>query len=610
MNIIERKIPETKHELNDLHPVIQKIFLTRGISKKHELEQELNHLLPYDQLLNIGKSSEILYNALINNKKIVIIGDFDADGATSTSLAVSALKQLKANINYLVPNRFEYGYGLTPEIVDLACEKFSPDLIITVDNGIASVAGVERANELNIDVLITDHHLPGEKLPDAVCIVNPNQPDDKFPSKNLAGVGVIFYVLLSLRAYLRSKEYFSDDIPDINMAQFLDLVALGTVADLVPLDYNNRILVSQGIKRIKANKCRNGIKALFQVAKRDIKKITAGDLGFAIGPRLNAAGRIEDMSIGIECLLSDNLLTATKIASELNYLNNKRRSIENDMKKEALVLAEEVIKELIPPVARQNPSVAFGDISPLQKGRISPPFVKGDAPKEQGVFIPHAFCLYKPNWHQGVIGIVASRIKELYNRPTIIFADDNDEYIKGSCRSIEGLHIKDALDLVARNNPGLLPKFGGHAMAAGLSIKRDDFAKFHQEFVNVVESLVSEDILENKTITDGVLQHYDLNLDFAKLLERYGPWGQKFPEPLFYGDFFISDIVIIAEKHLKFMLTDLTQSTCIKAMYFNGAENIKNYQKDKIATVVYKLNVNEFNNLEELVFIIDSIEVS
>ena len=598
LKITEREITATNHDLHDLHPVIQKIFLTRGISKKVELEKELSKLIPFDKLLNINQAAEIIYNCLIDNKKMIIIGDFDADGATSTTLGVSILRELKADINYLVPNRFEYGYGLTPEIVDFAHNKFSPDLIITVDNGIASCDGVARANELGIDVLVTDHHLPGDELPAAKCIVNPNQPDDNFPSKNLAGVGVIFYVMLALRAKLRAENYFEQkDIAEINMAKFLDLVALGTVADLVPLDYNNRILVAQGILRMKKGGCRLGIKALFQVAKRDLKKITAGDLGFAIGPRLNAAGRLEDMSVGIECLLSDSLLKATKIAQELNYLNNKRRSIETDMKKDALVLAEEIVGDVgLPGEAQAKPG--RGD----DAGGLP-----GEAQAKPG--IPLAFCLYKPNWHQGVIGIVASRIKEIYNRPTIIFADDKDDYIKGSCRSIPGLHIKDALDLVSKRNKDLLPKFGGHAMAAGLAIKRDNFEKFKEEFTRVVGELVSKEALENKIVTDGILNHQDINLNFAKIIDQNGPWGQAFPEPLFYGDFHIADIVIVGKKHLKFMLTDITQSVSTKAMYFNGAEDLPDFEINKIATVVYKLNVNEFNNLEELVFIIDNIKM-
>lgn len=344
--IIERHIKNIEHDLHDLHPALQKIFLGRGVSRKYELEKELDKLIKFDQLLNVNQAAQVLFECLINKKKIVIIGDFDADGATSTTVAVAALRQLKADVSYLVPNRFEYGYGLTPEIVNLAQQKFAPNLIVTVDNGISSIAGVARANELKIDVLITDHHLAGKELPLARCIVNPNQPGDNFPSKNLAGVGVIFYVLLALRALLREKKYFSDNnLPDLNMAQFLDVVALGTVADVVPLDFNNRILVEQGLKRIRNDQCRIGLKELIKVAKKNLHKITATDLGFAIGPRLNAAGRLEDMSLGIECLLSVDARAANKIAGELNYLNNKRRSIEADMRQEALILAQEIIKE-------------------------------------------------------------------------------------------------------------------------------------------------------------------------------------------------------------------------------------------------------------------------
>ncbi|MDO8595120.1 MAG: single-stranded-DNA-specific exonuclease RecJ, partial [Sulfuricaulis sp.] len=504
--IISRRPPGESGNLPaDLHPVLRRIYLARHVTSAEELEQSLDRLIPPAQLKGIDQATALLADALQRQRRILIVADFDADGATSCALAQRALHSLGArDVRYLVPNRFEYGYGLTPEIVALASQQ-SPELIITVDNGISSLEGVADARRRGIDVLVTDHHLPGAALPMATVIVNPNQPDDNFPSKNLAGVGVIFYVMLALRAHLRESGWFAQqNIPEPNLARLLDLVALGTVADVVPLDYNNRILVAQGLKRINQGHYFNrtnevglhscaGIAALLRVAGRSPQRVTAMDLGYVVGPRLNAAGRLTDMSLGIECLLTDDSAAAQDMAGKLDALNRERRTIEATMQKQALAA-----------IASLHLDMAT---------------------------LPRGLCLFDESWHQGVIGLVASRIKEHTHRPVIAFAPVSDSEIKGSARSVPGLHIRDALDAVAARHPHLLSKFGGHAMAAGLTLQHAHLEAFREAFDEEVSRHLSDSDLQGRVISDGELTGEELSLPVAELLRAAGPWGQGFPEP-------------------------------------------------------------------------------
>ncbi len=500
----------------DMHPVLARLCAARNVLSVRELEHGLEHLIPPAQLKGMDAAVQLLSAMLESGKRILIVADFDADGATGCAVAVRALASLGATeVNYLVPNRFEYGYGLTPEIVQVAAQ-LRPDLIVTVDNGISSVDGVRAAHALGIKVLITDHHLPGAVLPQADAMVNPNQPGDLFPSKHLAGVGVIFYVMLALRAHLRTVNWFERrQIPEPNLARLLDLVALGTVADVVPLDHSNRILVAQGLKRINQGQGCAGIQALLQVAGRATENIVAADLGFVVAPRLNAAGRLEDMSLGIACLLSDTLPAAQRCAQRLDALNRERRSIESQMQTQAMTALEAL--------------------------RLA-------------ADLPRGLCLFDASWHQGVIGILASRIKDRTHRPVICFAPANDIELKGSARSVPGLHIRDALDAVAARHPHLLQKFGGHAMAAGLTLRRDHFEEFHVAFATEVARHLEEDDLCGRLLTDGVLEVSDLALELAETLRAAGPWGQGFPQPLFDGYFEVESLRCVGEKHLKLIL--------------------------------------------------------
>ena len=475
------------------------------------------------------------------------------------------------SVDFLVPNRFDYGYGLTPEIVDLAAGK-SPDLIITVDNGISSVEGVARANKLGIEVIVTDHHLPGSQLPDAVAIVNPNQQGCDFPSKNLAGVGVAFYLLIALRTELRQQQWFDQQqIAEPNLSQWLDLVALGTVADVVPLDQVNRALVHQGLLRIRSGHSRPGIQALLRIAGKNPARLVATDLGFALGPRLNAAGRLDDISLGIQCLLCDDPQQALHTAQELDELNQDRKSIETGMQQQALAIVEQLGLE---------------DKS-----------------------MPAALCLFQPDWHQGVVGLLASRIKEKYHRPVVAFARGDNGELKGSSRSIPGLHIRDALDAVATQNPGLITKFGGHAMAAGLSLTEDKLAEFEQAFQQQVAELISEDDLQARLVTDGSLDAHQLSMHTAELLRDAGPWGQQFPEPCFQGDFHIVQQRIVGEKHLKLVLAPQNQpEIAIDAIWFNiDTARWPNHQAE-IVHCVYRLDINEFRGVENLQLMVQHLQ--
>lgn len=553
----------------DLHPLLQRIYSARGITCSSELERSLQQLIPYKQLKGIDQAVNYLYAALQQQQHIMIIGDFDADGATSTALAVTALRSFGAkHLSYLVPNRFEYGYGLSPEIVQEAAKQ-QPQLIITVDNGIASHAGVLKAKELGISVIITDHHLPAATLPAALAVVNPNQLGDEFPSKCLAGVGVIFYVMLALRTYLRELNWFSQQqLPEPNMAELLDLVALGTVADVVPLDLNNRILVHQGLLRIKAGQARPGILALLEIAKRQLHRLTASDLGFAVGPRLNAAGRLDDMSLGIAGLLATDIKQARAIAQTLDELNSERRLIERDMQQQA-----------------------FTELNKLKINQQKLPF---------------GLCLYDDNWHQGVIGILASRIKDQLHRPVIAFAPANEYEFKGSARSVKGLHIRDTLDAIATQHPELITKFGGHAMAAGLSLAKDKFAEFSKAFDKEVRKHLTDNDLLGEIHTDGELSEANLTFEIAELIQSAGPWGQAFPEPIFEGVFTIIDQRIVGHKHLKLVLATPNR-TLIDGIAFNiDLEQWPNFRVSTIL-IIYKLDINEFKGKRSIQLIIEHI---
>jgi len=558
--------------------LIDRVFAMRGINHQDELQVDLKNLHPISMLKDINKATDLLVDALRNQERILIVGDFDADGATSTTLAVRALRAMgHQQVDYLVPNRFEYGYGLTPEIV-VEANKRSPHLIVTVDNGISSIKGVEKAKSLGIKVLITDHHLPAKRMPDADAIVNPNQRGDEFPSKNLAGVGVIFYLMLALKAGLQKHNYFFDNnliIP--NLTELLDLVALGTVADVVTLDQNNRILVEQGLRRMRSGKACEGIQALFRIAKRNISNAVSADLGFACGPRLNAAGRLDDMSLGIECLLTDDPVNAMDYASALDDLNVERRAIEENMKAEAM----SILKEL------DNDQLS-GDLPPV-------------------------LCLYKNTWHQGVIGILAARVRERYNRPTIIFApadasdvEKADSDIKGSARSIPTIHIRDILDEVASSYPGLLEKFGGHAMAAGLTLEKPRLDEFTQAVCNIVNNYVKEETFLEVCHSDGTLQAQDFDLKCANELRFAAPWGQNFPTPTFDNHFTIVAKRIIKGRHLKLSIRPKGFECTVSAIFFNAELDC---WPDEGAEVhlLYKLDVNEFRGDFSLQLMIEKL---
>src|SRR3990167_1251416 len=515
--IIRRSLSEDMRSyLSDMHPVLRRVYLARGVHDVAELTNELEKLQPYSSLLNIDQAVSCIAHTRMTQQSILIVGDFDADGATSTALAIRALRSFGAKqVNFLVPNRFSFGYGLTPELVAVA-KSFQPSLIITVDNGIANHAGVAAAKAAGMQVVITDHHLAAPTLPDADAIVNPNQPEDKFPSKNLAGVGVIFYVMLALRRFLIEQGWFAQQaMREPNMSRLLDLVALGTVADLVPLDYNNRILVHQGLRRMRAKSCSPGVLALFEISGRDITKAMTSDIGFGVAARLNAAGRLDDMSLGIECLLCDDHQRAREIALTLNQLNAERRGIEQDMHHQAIETM----------TARYSKELPFG------------------------------ICLFDKAWHQGVIGILASRIKDRFYRPVIVCAPGKEGEIKGSARSIPNFHIRDTLAHIATMHPDLITKFGGHAMAAGLTIESSKFTQFAEIFNQVLAERMTEADLHQQVLTDGSLEQSYLNLATAEVLREAGPWGQRFPEPLFDDVFRIVDQRIVGDKHLKMVLS-------------------------------------------------------
>lgn len=567
---------DTPSLLPNIHPVLQRIYAARDIVSESQLDKRLQALLPFHTLTDIDKACTRLERAIREQERIVIIGDFDADGATSTALAVSALQAMGAlHVHFLVPNRFEYGYGLTPGIVEVAAAKWEPHLIITVDNGIASIEGVNTANEKGIDVLVTDHHLPAEQLPNACAIVNPNQVGDLFSSKSIAGVGVIFYTMLALRRHLVDQGWFvSQQLSEPNMSQFLDLVALGTVADVVPLDQNNRILVSQGIARIRNGLARPGICALLEVAGRRADLLRESDLGFAVAPRLNAAGRLDDMSLGIDCLLNNDLGKARILAQHLDELNVERRKIETEMKEQALIVLNKLTLNV-----------------------------------ETGLHtLPLGLCLVDPTWHQGVIGILAGRLKDRYHRPVIAFAVVNETELKGSARSVLGLNIRDVLAAIDKDHPGLITKFGGHAMAAGLSIQPQYFDRFQQAFVTEVSKHLDVSQCEGISYSDGGLNASELTLDVATFLQEAGPWGQQFPEPVFDNMFEILEQRLVGQHHLKLTLALVPQGEPIEAIAFNV--DLKQWPNHRARYVhaLYKLDINVYQGRRRLQLIVETMQ--
>ena len=563
---------------SNLSSLLKKVYANRGVTQLKQVSYELSGLTDYSSLKDIYLASTIVAQAIIENKRVLVVGDFDADGATSCALMLRSFKAFGlSNVDYLVPNRFDFGYGLSPEIVDVAADvsaQLKPELIVTVDNGISSIAGVQRATELGIQVVVTDHHLAGRTLPAAAAIVNPNQPGCEFPEKTVAGVGVAFYLMLAVRAKLREENWFNDERPEPNMAHFLDLVALGTVADVVPLDANNRILVAAGLQRIRNNKACVGINALLTIAGKSIEQCSSQDFGFIIGPRLNAAGRLDDMSIGIECLLSDDYTQALQYATTLNQMNIQRREIEGEMLDQALSLLGQQISLL-----------------------------------DDSYDLPDALALYDEQWHQGVVGLLASRIKEKFHRPVIAFADAGNGEIKGSGRSIQGLHIRDVLDAIATKHSGLIDKFGGHAMAAGLTIKQSDFSRFKQAFSEQVSLMLRPEDLLNLNETDGSIDPSCLTMEVSEQLKYASPWGQLFPEPSFDDVFKILNWKIVGQKHLKLELLKPETGECYAAIAFNKTDKDLPADNAEIR-IVYRLDVNEFRGKRSLQLIVQHIEAS
>ncbi|HHF3041634.1 single-stranded-DNA-specific exonuclease RecJ [Vibrio diabolicus] len=576
IEIQRRPEPDLSLLPDSIPPILKRIYINRGITDPAQLETSARGLHSYQKLGGIEQAVELLFQAIKEQKRIIVVGDFDADGATSSALSVLALRMLGShNVDYLVPNRFEDGYGLSPEVVDQALE-LGAEMIMTVDNGVSSIEGVRYAKENGITVLVTDHHLPGQVLPDVDAMVNPNLESCHFPSKALAGVGVAFYLMMALCVHMRKHNWFAaQGMQEPKLMELIDLVALGTVADVVPLDENNRILVHQGLQRIRAGKARPGIQALIEVAKRDARRLVASDFGFALGPRINAAGRLDDMSFGVELLMCNNIHAARRMASELDGLNQTRKEIEEGMKQEAMAFCERL---------------QFGEGSEL----------------------PYGLALFQRDWHQGVIGILASRIKEKFHRPVIAFADGGEGTIKGSCRSIPGLHMRDALDFIDTQNPGLIIKFGGHAMAAGLTIKEQDFERFSRLFDEVVKKELDEAALKGVIMSDGELKPEEFSMHVAEQLRSGGPFGQAFPEPIFDGEFKVLHQKLVGEKHLKLMLEPLYKGHPTNVMIDGIAFNVdlRRWPDASVKTVrlAYKLDVNEFRGNQSLQLMIDHIE--
>lgn len=572
MTLLIRRRPrvDDTHLPATLHPLLRQILASRGVDDPRLLERSATSLLSPHGLMGMAGAVDLLVEVLHGQQRILIVGDFDCDGATSSALCVLALRAMGAQqVDFLVPNRFEYGYGLTPEIVELAVAR-GAELLITVDNGISSIAGVAAAKAAGMRVLVTDHHLPGHELPQADAIVNPNQHGCDFDSKSLAGVGVAFYLMAALNTRLKQTGWFeARGLTAPNVADYLDLVALGTVADVVALDGNNRILVHQGLQRIRAGRCRPGIQALIEVSRREGRRLTASDLGFALGPRLNAVGRLDDMSLGVACLLCDDIHLARQLATEMDSLNQERKEIEQGMQQEALAILEQV---------------RFRD---------------GE--------VPCGIVLHRNDWHQGVVGLVASKVKEKYYRPVIAFAESSETELKGSGRSIPGVHLRDALELLDTRHPGIISKFGGHAMAAGLSLPKDRIEAFRSAFEAVIAELVTPEILTGELLTDGALLDEELSLEMAELIRAAGPWGQAFPEPLFDGEFVLVQQRLVGEKHLKMMLT--TESgLAIDAIAFGV--DVRRWPDASVRRVrlVYRLDINEWRGNRSLQLLVEHLE--
>lgn len=567
--IKRREIPVGNSVSN--HPLLDRLYRARHIQNTKELDRTLKSMLNPNQLYGIDQAVNLLVEAYQQQQKIVIVGDFDADGATSTALSVLALRQLGfSDVDYLVPNRFEQGYGLSIPVAEMAIEK-GVQLLMTVDNGVSSFDGVAFLKEKGIRVLVTDHHLPLETLPPADAIVNPNLSQCHFPSKSLAGVGVAFYLMLAVRAKFRELGIFTAETQP-NFTDLLDLVALGTIADVVPLDQNNRILAYQGLMRIRARHCRPGIIALAEVANRNVEQFTSSDLGFCIGPRLNAAGRLDNMSIGVELLLANEMSKARELALDLDQLNQTRKEIEAGMKLEAIKIC-------------QNLTALFKEL-------------------------PYGITLYQPDWHQGVLGIVSSRIKDQYHRPVIAFTQDSEGILKGSARSIEGLHMRDVLERIHSQHPNIILKFGGHAMAAGLSIREEHFADFQHIFNQTVADWLDEEHLQGVIWTDGELNSNEFNLETAELIKSVGTWGQGFPEPCFDGEFKILDQRAIGQNknHLKMLLEPKQGGVLLDAIAFNINTRLYPDLSIKQARLAYKLDINEFRGNRSLQLLVDYIE--
>lgn len=568
--VVRREMSPGVGAFKDLHPLLQRLYQSRGINSPSGISREIPELLPYQGLLNIQEAAAHLANAIQTDRRILIVGDFDTDGATSTALAMMALKSMGAKqVDFLVPNRFIYGYGLSPGIVDLAHKEKQPNLIVTVDNGISSHEGVARAKNLGIEVLVTDHHLPADKLPEGAIVVNPNQVGDKFSSKCIAGVGVIFYVMLALRARLEDLQWFTtQNIPRPNMAHYLDLVALGTVADVVPLDKNNRILVHQGLRRIRSGSTHLGILALLQMANRHPARMQAVDLGFVLGPRLNAAGRLDDMTLGINCLLAETPAAAKQLAEKLDELNCERRALEAQMQQEAF----DIVQNL-----KLNKKLPLG------------------------------ICLYDESWHQGVVGLVAARVKEKFHRPVIAFAKGEEGLLKGSARSITNLNIRDVLEKIAIRYPNLITKFGGHAMAAGLSLEASAFAAFSEAFAETIADEVGQNELCHKLYTDGPLNEDEFTFEVAEILRHGGPWGPGFPEPLFDGEFKLVNQRLVGRRHLKMVLQAPGNDQYLDAIAFNvDLDQWPNYDCTSIR-LVYRMDINEYRGRKKLQLVVEEI---
>ena len=549
----------------------RRVLLARGVRDASSLSLNLQGLHAPDTLSGIGRAAELLAEAIMSEQSVLIVGDFDADGATGTALAVLSLRAMGCRrVGFRVPNRFEFGYGLTVPLVEtLAAEP--PQLLVTVDSGIACIAGVRRARELGCRVIVTDHHLPGEELPSADAIVNPNSPGDAFPSKALAGVGVMFYLLGRVRQVLRERGWFGRSRREPNLAHFLDLVALGTVADLVPLDRNNRILVRQGIERIQRGVCRPGLLALLRLGGRDYRFVNAADLGFAAGPRLNAAGRLEDMSAGIRCLLSDDADEAKELATQLDTLNRQRQDMQQQMQLEAMQQVERLVASL------------------------------------GATELPPALCLFDASWHQGIVGLVASKVKDAVHRPVIAFAPESSgsSLLKGSARSVRGLHIRDVLARIDARRPGLIPAFGGHAMAAGLTLHKEGLDPFAESLIEAVTTILDGAELDNEVLTDGELGGAEIGLPLASELEALGPWGQRFAEPLFEGSFEVLDQRVVGGAHLKLVVRSLDHGQPVDAIAFNCSPEALGGSRS--VELLYRLGVNRWRGSESCQLVVEHI---